>query len=52
VEAAVMITGLIVAVLLGILSAKVPKLRWVSDFIMAFSMIVGMISAIFWVKIF
>jgi hypothetical protein len=52
VEAAVMITGLIVAVLLGILSAKVPKLRWVSDFIMAFSMIVGMISAIFWVKLF
>jgi hypothetical protein len=52
VEAAVMITGLIVAVFLGILSAKVPKLRWVSDFIMAFSMIVGMISAIFWVKIF
>jgi hypothetical protein len=52
VEAAVMITGLIVAVLLGILSAKVPKLRWVSDFMMAFSMIAGMISAIFWVKIF
>jgi hypothetical protein len=52
VEAAVMITGLVVAVLLGILAAKVPKLKWVSDFIMAFSMIVGMISAIFWVKIF
>jgi hypothetical protein len=52
VEAAVMITGLIVAILLGIIAAKVPKLRWVSDFIMAFSMIVGMVSAIFWVKIF
>jgi hypothetical protein len=52
VEAAVMITGLIVAVLLGIVAAKVPKLKWVSDFIMAFSMIVGMVSAIFWVKIF
>jgi hypothetical protein len=42
----------VVAVLLGILAAKFPKLKWVSDFIMAFSMIVGMVSAVFWTKIF
>jgi hypothetical protein len=52
VEAAVMITGLVVAVLLGIIASKFPKLKWVSDFIMAFSMIAGMISAIFWTKLF
>ena len=51
VQAAVMITGLIIAVALGILASK-PKLRWLSEFIMAFSMIGGMISSVFWAKLF
>ena len=51
VQAAVMITGLIIAVVLGILARK-PGLKWLNDFIMAFSMIGGMISSIFWCKLF
>ena len=51
VQAAVMITGLVIAVVLGILSKK-PGLKWLNDFIMAFSMIGGMISSIFWCKLF
>ena len=51
VQAAVMITGLVIAVALGILASK-PKLRWLSEFIMAFSMIGGMISSVFWAKLF
>lgn len=51
VQAAVMITGLIIAVVLGILARK-PGLKWLNDFIMAFSMIGGMISSIFWYKLF
>lgn len=51
VQAAVMMTGLVIAVALGIL-AKKPALRWLNDFIMAFSMIGGMISSIFWCKLF
>ena len=52
VQAAVMLTGLVIAILLGILASKSPKLRWLSEFIMAFSMIGGMISSIFWSKLF
>lgn len=51
IQAAVMVTGLIVAIILGIL-AKKPKLAWLNDFIMAISMIVGMASAILWTSIF
>lgn len=51
VQAAVMLTGLVIAVVLGIL-AKKPKLGWLNNFIMAFSMIGGMISSIYWCKLF
>lgn len=51
VQAAVMLTGLVVAILLGILSKR-SKLHWLGDFIMAITMIVGMISSLFWVKVF
>ena len=50
-QAAVMLTGLVVAVVLGILSKK-PGLGWLSDFIMAITMIAGMASSLFWIKIF
>ncbi|WP_075718166.1 DUF5058 family protein [Roseburia sp. 499] len=52
VQAAVMLTGLVIAILLGVLASKSPKLRWLSEFIMAFSMIGGMISSIFWAGLF
>lgn len=52
IQAAVMLTGLVIAVGLGILAQKSPKLRWLGDFIMAFSMIGGMISSILWTSIF
>ncbi|MDD6155940.1 MAG: DUF5058 family protein [Lachnospiraceae bacterium] len=52
IQAAVMITGLVIAVALGILASKSPKLRWLSEFVMAFSMIGGMISAILWTQLF
>ena len=51
VQAAVMLTGLVIAVILGALASK-PKLKWLNNFIMAFSMIGGMISSIFWCKLF
>lgn len=51
VQAAVMLTGLVIAILLGILSKK-PKFAWVSDFIMAITMIAGMASSLIWTKIF
>lgn len=51
VQAAVMLTGLVIAVGLGLL-AKNPKLAWLNDFIMAFSMIGGMISSVLWCKLF
>ena len=47
VQAAVMLTGLVIAVLLGLLSNR-PGLKWINEFIMAFSMIAAMISSIFW----
>lgn len=51
IQAAVMLTGLVIAVLLGIISSK-PKMKWVSEFIMAFSMIGGMISSVLWTNFF
>lgn len=50
IQAAVMLTGLVIAVVLGILASK-PKLRWLNDFIMAFSMIGGMVSSLLWTSI-
>lgn len=50
-QAAVMLTGLVVAVALGILSKK-PRFAWLSDFIMAITMIVGMASSLFWIRFF
>ena len=52
IQAAVMLTGLVIAIVLGIIASKYPKFRWVSEFIMAFSMIAGMISSIFWTALF
>lgn len=52
IQAAVMMTGLVIAVLLGVLASRIPKLKWISDFIMAFSMIGGMISSILWTNLF
>lgn len=52
IQAAVMLTGLVIAVLLGVLASRIPKLKWISDFIMAFSMIGGMISSILWTNLF
>lgn len=52
VQAAVMLTGLVIAVLLGVAASKSPKLRWLGEFIMAFSMIGGMVSSVFWVALF
>lgn len=51
VQAAVMLTGLVIAVALGALASR-PKLKWLNNFIMAFSMIGGMVSSIFWCKLF
>lgn len=50
IQAAVMLTGLVIAVLLGTLANK-PGLKWVNEFIMAFSMIGAMISSLFWTKL-
>lgn len=50
-QALVMITGLIVAIILGIV-AKKPGMAWMNNFIMAGSMIVGMVSALLWTAIF
>ncbi|MCI6060452.1 MAG: DUF5058 family protein [Dorea sp.] len=51
IQAAVMLTGLVIAVVLGMLAAK-PGLKWLNEFIMAFSMIGGMASSILWTSIF
>ena len=51
IPALVMITGLFVAVGLGI-GAKKPGGGWMNNFIMAGSMIVGMISSLLWTAIF
>ena len=50
-QALVMVTGLIVAIVLGIF-AKKPGMAWVNNFIMAGSMIVAMVSALLWTSIF
>ena len=51
IQALVMITGLIVAVVLGI-AAKKPGWGWLNNFIMAGSMIVGMVSSLLWTAVF
>lgn len=51
IQAAVMLTGLVIAVGLGVLSSK-PGLKWLGEFIMAFSMIGGMLSSLLWTGIF
>ncbi len=51
IQAMVMITGLIVAIGLGIF-AKKPGWGWLNNFIMAGSMIIGMVSSLLWTKIF
>ncbi|MDD6072113.1 MAG: DUF5058 family protein [Clostridiales bacterium] len=51
IQALVMITGLIIAVVLGILAGK-PGLKWLNEFIMAFSMIGGMVSSLLWTQLF
>lgn len=51
IQALVMITGLVVALALGVL-AKKPGMAWLNNFIMAGSMIVGMVSSLLWTKIF
>ena len=50
IQAAVMLTGLVIAVVLGVLAQK-PKLKWLNEFIMAFSMIGGMLSSVFWTSL-
>ena len=50
-QALVMITGLIVAIVLGAV-AKKPGLAWLNNFIMAGSMIAGMVSSLLWTSIF
>ena len=51
VQACVMLTGLVVAVVLGAL-AKRPGLTWLNNFVMAFTLIIGMASSLLWVKLF
>lgn len=51
IQALVMITGLIVAIAMGIV-AKKPGWAWVNNFIMAGSMILGMVSSLLWTAIF
>ena len=51
IQALVMITGLIVAIVLGIV-AKKPGWGWMNNFIMAGSMILGMVSSLLWTAIF
>ncbi|MCF0140753.1 MAG: DUF5058 family protein [Mogibacterium sp.] len=51
IQALVMITGLIVAIILGVIASK-PKMGWLNNFILAITMIVGMASSVFWVGLF
>lgn len=51
VQAAVMITGLVIAIGVGVL-AKRPGLAWLNNFVMAFSMLGGLVSSLAWVRIF
>lgn len=50
IQAAVMITGLVIALALGVL-AKKPGMKWIGEFIMAFSMIGGMLSSLLWTSL-
>lgn len=51
VQAAVMLTGLVIAVGVGVL-AKRPGLAWLNNFVMAFSMLGGLVSSLLWVNLF
>ena len=51
IQALVMVTGLVVALVLSVLASK-PGLGWLNNFIMAGSMIVGMVSSLLWTAIF
>lgn len=51
IQALVMVTGLVVALILSVLASK-PGLGWLNNFIMAGSMIVGMLSSLLWTAIF
>ena len=51
IQALVMVTGLIVALVLSVLASK-PGLGWLNNFIMAGSMIAGMLSSLLWTAIF
>lgn len=51
IQALVMVTGLVVALVLSVLASK-PGLEWLNNFIMAGSMIVGMLSSLIWTAIF
>ena len=46
-----MITGLIVALALSAIASK-PGMSWINNFIMAGSMIAGMVSSLLWTAIF
>ena len=50
-QCAVMLTGLVVALAIGVISAKF-KIKWLGDFTMAFSMIAGLVSSVFWAGLF
>lgn len=51
IQALVMVTGLVVALILSVLASK-PGLGWLNNFIMAGSMIIGMLSSLLWTAIF
>ena len=51
VQAAVMLTGLVIAVGLGVIAQKTGQ-KWINEFVMALSMIGGMASSLLWVKVF
>lgn len=51
IQALVMVTGLVVALILSALASK-PGMEWLNNFIMAGSMIVGMLSSLLWTAIF
>ena len=51
IQALVMVTGLIVALVLSVM-AKKPGMSWLNNFIMAGSMIFGMLSSLLWTAIF
>lgn len=51
IQALVMVTGLVVALLLSAFASK-PGMSWLNNFIMAGSMVVGMLSSLLWTAIF